>query len=87
MSGDLPTPPPAQRSTLYAADGRTVITTFYEEDRTDVPLSAVAPVMRQAMVAAEDTRFYAHHGVDLRGCSGRSSPTGWAVTTGRAPRR
>ncbi|MFD0821280.1 transglycosylase domain-containing protein, partial [Micromonospora zhanjiangensis] len=67
MSGDLPTPPPAQRSTLYAADGRTVITTFYEEDRTDVPLSAVAPVMRQAMVAAEDTRFYAHHGVDLRG--------------------
>jgi membrane peptidoglycan carboxypeptidase len=67
MSGDLPTPPAAQRSVLYANDGRTALTTFYQEDRTDVPLSAVAPVMRQAMVAAEDTRFYAHHGVDLRG--------------------
>ena len=67
MSGDLPTPPPAQRSTVYANDGRTVLTTFYQEDRTDVPLSAVAPAMRQAMVAAEDSRFYTHHGVDLRG--------------------
>ena len=63
----LRAPEPAQRSTLYARDGRTLITSFYVEDRVDVPVDEVAPVMRQAIVAAEDVRFYQHHGVDVRG--------------------
>ncbi|NES28817.1 penicillin-binding protein [Micromonospora terminaliae] len=63
----LKTPQPAQRSNLYASDGRTLITSFYVEDRVDVPVDEVAPVMRQAIVAAEDVRFYQHHGVDVRG--------------------
>ncbi|MGY0003655.1 transglycosylase domain-containing protein [Micromonospora sp. I033] len=63
----LKTPQPAQRSNLYASDGRTLITSFYVEDRVDVPVGEVAPVMRQAIVAAEDVRFYQHHGVDVRG--------------------
>ncbi|SCL69360.1 transglycosylase domain-containing protein [Micromonospora chersina] len=63
----LKTPQPAQRSNLYASDGRTLITSFYVEDRVDVPVEEVAPVMRQAIVAAEDVRFYQHHGVDVRG--------------------
>ncbi|WP_407951710.1 transglycosylase domain-containing protein [Plantactinospora veratri] len=64
---DLRTPPTAQRSYLFAADGRTPITSFYDENRTNVPLSQVAEVMRQATVAAEDARFYSHGGVDLKG--------------------
>jgi membrane peptidoglycan carboxypeptidase len=67
LPSDLRTPPTAQRSYLYANDGKTLITSFYAENRTDVPLDAVAPAMRQAMVAAEDVRFYQHGGVDLRG--------------------
>ncbi|MGC1214702.1 MAG: transglycosylase domain-containing protein [Micromonospora sp.] len=67
LPDSLRKPQPAQRSNLYANDGRTLITSFYLEDRVDVPLSEVAPVMRQAIVAAEDVRFYQHHGVDLRG--------------------
>ncbi|MGC4803463.1 transglycosylase domain-containing protein [Micromonospora sp. DT233] len=63
----LRTPPTAQRSTLYANDGTTLITSFYVEDRVDVPLAEVAPAMRQAIVAAEDVRFYRHRGVDARG--------------------
>ncbi|MEU8335146.1 transglycosylase domain-containing protein [Micromonospora tulbaghiae] len=63
----LKTPQPAQRSNLYANDGRTLITSFYVEDRVDVPVGEVAPVMREAIVAAEDVRFYEHHGVDVRG--------------------
>ncbi|MEV0430827.1 transglycosylase domain-containing protein [Micromonospora sp. NPDC050495] len=63
----LKAPEPAQRSNLYASDGRTLITSFYVEDRVDVPVDEVAPVMRQAIVAAEDVRFYQHHGVDVRG--------------------
>ncbi|MFY1673011.1 transglycosylase domain-containing protein [Plantactinospora sp. WMMB334] len=64
---DLRTPPSAQRSYLYASDGRTMITSFYDENRTNVPLAQVAEVMRQATVAAEDARFYSHRGVDVRG--------------------
>jgi membrane peptidoglycan carboxypeptidase len=52
---------------VYASDHKTLITTFYDENRRDVPLAEVAPVMKQAMVAAEDTRFYEHHGVDVKG--------------------
>src|SRR5688500_14786264 len=64
---DMRTPPTAQRSYLSAADGRTPITSFYDENRTNVPLAQVAEVMRQATVAAEDARFYSHGGVDIKG--------------------
>lgn len=68
---DLPdalrTPVQPQRSFLYANDGKTLITTFYDVNRTDVPLAEIAPVMRQAIIAAEDRRFYSHGGTDLRG--------------------
>lgn len=32
-----------------------------------VPLAAVAPILREAVVATEDERFYRHHGIDLIG--------------------
>ncbi|GIJ27195.1 hypothetical protein Vqi01_23570 [Micromonospora qiuiae] len=63
----LRTPATPQRSYLYANDGTTLITTFYDVNRSDVTLAEIAPVMRQAIVAAEDRRFYDHGGVDLRG--------------------
>ena len=59
-------PQTAQITSVYANDGKTLITTFYDERRKDVSLSEIPPVMQQAMVAAEDTRFYQHGGVDLR---------------------
>ncbi|MEU6076151.1 transglycosylase domain-containing protein [Micromonospora sp. NPDC047074] len=67
LPNSLRTPPTAQRSNLYASDGTTLITSFYQEDRVDVPLAEVAPVMRQAIIAAEDVRFHEHSGVDMRG--------------------
>ncbi|MET7969587.1 transglycosylase domain-containing protein [Micromonospora sp. NPDC005305] len=63
----LRTPAQPQRSYLYANDGKTLITTFYDVNRSDVPLAEIAPVMRQAIIAAEDRRFYSHGGADLRG--------------------
>src|SRR5256885_1332532 len=56
-----------QISYVYASDHKTLISMFYDENRRDVALSEVAPVMRQAIVAAEDIRFYEHHGVDAKG--------------------
>ncbi|WP_030442603.1 transglycosylase domain-containing protein [Actinoplanes subtropicus] len=60
-------PPTAQVTRVYANDGKTLITTFYDEDRHDVALGQIAPVMQQAIVAAEDVRYYQHGGVDLKG--------------------
>jgi membrane peptidoglycan carboxypeptidase len=59
-------PQTSQISSVYANDGKTLIATFYDERRKDVPLSQIPTVMQQAMVAAEDTRYYQHGGVDLR---------------------
>ena len=56
-----------QISYVYASDGKTLLSTFYDENRLDVKLSDVAPVMQEAIVASEDTRFYEHHGVDAKG--------------------
>src|SRR6187401_2952657 len=60
-------PPTAQVTRVYANDGKTLITTFYDEDRHDVALGQIATVMQQATVAAEDVRYYQHGGVDLKG--------------------
>jgi membrane peptidoglycan carboxypeptidase len=59
--------PLSQQSVMYAADGKTRIATFYEENRIVVPLKNIAPVMRAAIVGIEDSRFYEHGGVDPRG--------------------
>ncbi|GAB2565611.1 hypothetical protein Aab01nite_47260 [Paractinoplanes abujensis] len=67
LPAQLLDPPTAQLTRVYANDGKTLITTFYDEDRQDVALDRIAPVMRNAIVAAEDTRFYEHGGVDLKG--------------------
>jgi membrane peptidoglycan carboxypeptidase len=58
--------PLAQRTRILARDG-SVMATLYDQNRVNVPLSQVAPVMRQAIVAIEDYRFYQHGALDLRG--------------------
>ncbi|GIF20731.1 membrane peptidoglycan carboxypeptidase [Actinoplanes tereljensis] len=63
----LLTPSSAQVTRVYANDGKTLITTFYDEDRHDVALGQIATVMQNAMVAAEDVRFFEHGGVDVKG--------------------
>lgn len=63
----LTTALPAETSYLYAPDGKTVLTMFYEEYRQYTKLSDMSPNIQQAIVAAEDSRFYQHHGVDPKG--------------------
>jgi membrane peptidoglycan carboxypeptidase len=58
--------PPAVRSRILAADG-TLLATLYEQNRVPVPLSAVNPIMRKAIIAIEDSRFYDHGALDLKG--------------------
>jgi membrane peptidoglycan carboxypeptidase len=62
---NVPTPP--QITYLYASDAKTLLGTFYDENRHDISLADVPQVMRDAIIAAEDQRFYDHNGVDVQG--------------------
>src|SRR3954468_11121634 len=66
LPSDLAAEPLAQRTRILGRDGA-VLATLYDQNRVNVPLSKVSPVMRQAIVAIEDYRFYQHGALDLRG--------------------
>lgn len=63
---ELKTPPLPQRSTIVASDG-SIMTSVYSENRVSVTTEQIPQVMRKAIVAIEDSRFYEHRGVDLPG--------------------
>ncbi|GAA2083560.1 penicillin-binding protein [Aeromicrobium tamlense] len=60
---DLPNP---QTTRLIASNGKRVAY-FYQENRQDVPLKKIAPVMQTAIISIEDYRFYEHGALDLKG--------------------
>jgi len=51
---------------VYSSDG-VVLGRIFREDRTNVPLDNIPNELLNATVAIEDSRFYQHSGVDLRG--------------------
>jgi len=59
-------PPNAAPSRILDAKGR-LITTIAEENRQSVSIRDIPVIMQQAIVAAEDSRFWSHRGVDPRG--------------------
>jgi len=59
----------AHPSVVLTRDGEE-LTRFARSGREWVPLSSVAPVMLDALVATEDRRFYEHGGVDYRRLAG-----------------
>ncbi len=87
LPSELEVPPLSLRTRILAADG-SLIANFFDEYRVQVPFDAIAPVMRQAIVAIEDSRFYDHGGVDVRGTarafvnnqSGESTQGGSTIT-------
>ena len=55
-----------QRSIITDAKGDT-IAYLWEQNRVNVPINKISPKMQQAIVSIEDSRFYEHNGVDVRG--------------------
>ena len=59
---------PQQLGYIYASDGKTVLATLRgDESRIVVASDDISPLMKQAIVAVEDRRFWEHQGVDYRG--------------------
>ncbi|TLP66865.1 penicillin-binding protein [Microbispora tritici] len=63
---DLDEPPLPEKTVLLDADGKP-FAQFYFENRESVPMDRIAPIMRKAIVAIEDFRFYEHGPLDLEG--------------------
>ena len=57
--------PLAQRSTIVASDG-SLLARLFRENRSVVALDEMAPHVIDAVLAAEDARFFQHGGFDLR---------------------
>ena len=57
---------PSITSRVYS-DNNKLLAEFFLENRTPVALTDVPPMLINALIAAEDARFYSHHGLDLRG--------------------
>jgi penicillin-binding protein 1A len=59
---------PQQLGYIYASDGKTVLATLRgDESRIVVGSDDISPIMKQAIVAVEDRRFWEHRGIDYRG--------------------
>ena len=57
----------AQTTEIYAADGTRLAYLHEEQNRTIVSGEDIPDILRYAVVAIEDERFYQHNGVDLEG--------------------
>jgi penicillin-binding protein 1A len=55
---------PSIITTVYADDGRN-IAEFFKERRIVLPLAEMPPMLIDAFVSAEDSRFYKHKGIDF----------------------
>jgi penicillin-binding protein 1A len=56
----------AETTKVFAADGSLITTLHAEQDREQVALSDMAAPFKAAVLTIEDSRFFAHKGVDLR---------------------
>jgi membrane peptidoglycan carboxypeptidase len=66
LPGALGDETPPGNTVVRAADGQ-LLTYFYRHNRTPVASEQIAPVMKQALVDIEDSRFYEHRGLDVEG--------------------
>jgi membrane peptidoglycan carboxypeptidase len=65
LEGRLGTPL-AQTSKIFDVRGDLITTLHAEEDREVVPIQDIPKVMKDAVVAIEDQRFWTHGGIDLK---------------------
>lgn len=74
----------AESSTVYAANGLVVTVLHAEENRQSVAIAEVPEHVRLAVVAAEDRRFYDHHGLDVQALlrAGRADIVAGEITEG-----
>jgi penicillin-binding protein 1A len=75
IAGEIPKLDPSRQqrqvnTRIYDSTGKRILAVLRgEENRVLVPYADIAPVMKQAIIAVEDRRYFEHRGVDLRAIS------------------
>jgi penicillin-binding protein 1A len=72
IAGEIPSLDPSRIHNqadgfIYASNGRVLSVLRGSQSRILLSSDQISPLMKQAIVAIEDKRFYEHRGVDLRG--------------------
>ncbi|MFI7545935.1 transglycosylase domain-containing protein [Actinoplanes sp. NPDC049599] len=57
----------AQTTQLLASDNKTVLASLGQFNRSIVPNASINPLIKLAVVSAEDKGFYKHNGIDMKG--------------------
>ncbi len=57
---------PSAVTRIYASD-KTLLAEFFVEKRVPISLDAIPKYLKNAIIATEDTHFYEHAGVDIKG--------------------
>lgn len=66
LPSDLTQVPLPQQNVITDIHGEQ-IAVLYAQNRIEVPLDTISPLMQQAIIAIEDQRFLQHSGIDIRG--------------------
>ncbi|SEG82717.1 Membrane carboxypeptidase (penicillin-binding protein) [Thermomonospora echinospora] len=66
MDSDLDTAPPPEKTVVYDAQGEQAAV-FFDKYRESVTLNKIALILQKAVIGIEDSRFYEHGALDLKG--------------------
>jgi len=58
---------PAETTKIYSNNDIVLAELHLEENREVIPLENISPFIKQAVLATEDTDFYQHHGINIKG--------------------
>lgn len=75
LPSDLTQVPLPQQNTITDSNGD-ILAVLFAQNRIEVPLEEISPIMQQAIIAIEDQRFLNHAGIDFRGTLRATLSTG-----------
>ena len=75
LPADLTQVPLPQQNTVVDSRNN-VIASLFSQNRIEVPLNRISPLLQQAVISIEDQRFLQHSGIDLKGTLRAAFSTG-----------
>ena len=58
---------PAETTKIYSADGVILQSCIKEENRIRIPIDDISKTLQKTVIAMEDTDFYKHNGINIKG--------------------
>jgi membrane peptidoglycan carboxypeptidase len=75
LPADITEVPLPQQNTIVDAKNH-VIASLFSQNRIEVPLNQISPLLQQAVISIEDQRFLQHSGIDFKGTLRAAFSTG-----------